>query len=551
MHQHENGTNIILAINPPHFTNVEAYFWFSLARSLETQGWHLVRLTTFEMPPLPYGATHALSPLLMDLGPMRARLAHLQTESPAWLSPDALESMIDWQLLRNPQATDRQLISQHIRALAHWNDLAIRLLKPHAVLTCNKLDIHPALGWLAAKHYRVLEGMVERSPFDDLWFEPEGLFSESRIWREVPDARTLDCPEYRAVGNKVVASLRSNPHGFRRDQRGDAFAPQVRNKLKKPIFLLPMDNVLWTGWMPTGHPQGRVDYYFEMSPQEMITHLAELVASLGGSLILKRHPACTAIPAQSIPQEVIQTDADIGQLLELCDVVICFNTKVAFAAIASHLPTVTLAPNPVAAANVTYHTDKIADIPDALTAAMMHRDLSKKLDRFIPFAGWLKVQYFWSFLSTPLQGMRTPEQFAKYLMSSATSPQTLSPEDFRRRVSLIGYAAGRTTRTTPGYEPLSTQDAQADLDRMEAAWPGIIDRHSVPVAELYADKAELRRPGIGRILGRALAYAAFAAVSPVIGVHERRKRRRVASEVLRFTRRVARFPRSILQRFVG
>jgi len=451
--------NVVLAANPSHATVQEHEFWLAVAERLAANGWILVEIAMRLLPPSPPAVSLSLPARLSELnlnlrGLPLGSTAGIAVNEPGWWNPEDYAIQEDWEYRRWDIDERLPAVLAGSMRLVAFVERALETLRPGVVLTTNKIDHNVAHFRRVALHRRVPTAIVERSPLDGIWLEPTGLFAESRIWDLQPAAGSD--PVIDAIGRTEVARLRSNPQGFRSvasSRAGEGLAA-----LSRPLVFLPMDNVLWTGWEQRHHPMRRVDNPLFASPAEGLAYVANLVKSRGGSLVIKPHPACRAIRADTIPEGAHLILDGLDAALRRADVVACFNTKVAFPALAFGKPVVTLAPNPVAASGATYHCLRAAEMDDMLAAALEGRGLEARLRRFAPFVGRLARDYFYTAVEPTPPLNRGPARFVDDILKAAAEPT--ERVDFHGLESLLAKVCEGT-----GARRIAVQGKTAEKDR--------------------------------------------------------------------------------------
>lgn len=446
--------NVIVAANPSYQQAPEAEFWRDVARQAHERGWHFVQLAMRKIPEQPNASTICIPARLWHLATLSHNLNTRKKFSLPWLDAGFMHLMEDWEHRRWQLDEHNPDVLDNMRGLGHWIDIALSALRPAAVLTCNKIDHAPALFHRAGRYYGAFTAMIERSPFDDIWFEPDGLFGESHIWSEYPGcADSREQLFHRRLGSRILNQLNQNPYGFRIGEGGaEGSTRSLFAGLKSPVFFMPMDNVLWTGWEQPNHPQLEREYYHP-SPEAAMAQVQEAVAALGGTLVVKNHPSCVYIDESKMPPGAIFHDGDLRQMIEQCDVVVSFNTKVAFPAVAMGKPVVTLSPNPIAAGGCTYHSAGPEGVAPALEAAANHVGLDEKLDRFVPFAGWLASRYFYSHSNQPEIPQRTPRDLVNQIVDAAEGCREMPGAEVKHVISRLGELVGKKPlplHDTPG-----------------------------------------------------------------------------------------------------
>ncbi len=392
--------NNVLAIHPSYAAPEERCFWEELVFHIGGRGWNYIPVTYPDLAPPRGQAIYMPIPHIAGAATMHPANAGADG-LPAWATEADIERLFQWTAATD--ALERpQEVRSNLRAYAAWADLAVRALRPALVLLTSQLPL-TMLTWMAARHHGIRTLFYERSPCGGIWLEPEGQFADSQVWsrcREVEAGGRQAA--YRAAGEQVVADLLANPAGFRKgEDRGDAWPAPIK---KGPIFLMLMDNILFSGWEPRGWPKQQATYPLYDTHQEAVAHVAALARRLGGTLVLKRHPICRVYGPERpawLPDDVVYYDGPVQTALRAADVVIGFITKTLFPALAMRKPVVTLAQNPAAASGGTYHPAKRDEVEQALRDAAGQVDLARKCDRFVPFAGWIARDYYFSYTSPP------------------------------------------------------------------------------------------------------------------------------------------------------
>lgn len=385
-----NGTEIptrtVLAINPSHSSPLETEFWTNFAKAAHERSWTLVQVAARVIPELQHTETIILPARLWEFAArMRSRPSYQLHQRPEWLSQKDLFLQVEWEHRRWDLPSYTPSVVDGVLRLAWYADEVIRTIEPGVILTTNKIDHPCALFRAAGLHHGVDVGLIERSPFDSIWYEPDGIFTESRIWHEW--AATKSEPSV-SHGKSVIAKSIANPAGFR-------LSPEAKHRLPSPegpLVFLPFDNLLWTGWTQAGHPQGQIDNPMFATPQEGLNAVSKAVDRLGGTVILKAHPACLETDKLKLPSNVEYVDAPLDALIDHTDITVAFNTKVAFLSLAMGKPTATLANNPAAASGLTHHW-KDSTLETAIKNAM--RAAGPNPIGTARFFSWLDTEYFY------------------------------------------------------------------------------------------------------------------------------------------------------------
>jgi glycosyltransferase involved in cell wall biosynthesis len=358
-------TKTVLAFNPSHGSPLESKFWELFALRCASAGWTLCQVAARKIPSVGGAPTLVIPARMPDFDRW---VGVDRSAGPSWLTEFDIDLQAEWEHRRWERHRYDPSITDALRKLASFVDRIVADVRPAVVLTTNRIDHPCAFGRRAAQHHGVpVIGMIERSPFESIWFEPDGLFSESMIWDEHAAWRSAECSDEH--GSEVVDRLLAKPGGFRTNEVTTTVLETAH--LPRPLVFFPMDNLLWTGWLPEGHPQGNTDYPLLRSPGKAIEVIASAVARSGGTLLVKAHPSCVETQRLVLPPNAHLIDASVESAVAAADVVAVFNSKVAFASVAAGVPTVTLANNPVAAERgMTYHWADYGSADAALLAAL-------------------------------------------------------------------------------------------------------------------------------------------------------------------------------------
>jgi hypothetical protein len=401
----------------------EHRFWLHVAASAKRHGWRLVEIAARALPYTKDALTTCVPARLWEFDRKLRNFPLPDSDKECqWVGNDFFKIMEDWEHRRWELKERNPDVARGLRRLAGFSDRTISLINPSVVLTTNKIDHPCALFRMAAIHYGIPTFIVERSPLDTIWLEPDGLFAESRIWKDYRNQQNSLSKDVIKHGKKIIRYLARNPYGMRKAGRSKDSSYRRLFDSQKHIFFLPMDNVLWTGWEQKNHPQRMIDNPLYDSPLEAIKDLAEKIQSLGGILVVKNHPACLHIKDEILPETVHFYDGDIRDMIKLSDVVVVFNTKVAYPALAIGKPVVTLAPNPVAASGATYHCLKRHGVHETLRLALNRNGLSERLHGFVPFVGWLANHIFYSWRKRDALSPMGPNRFVEFLLDNVNDP---------------------------------------------------------------------------------------------------------------------------------
>ncbi len=438
-------SKVLLVANPAHATDSEHAFWCEVAAAARRRGWLLLEMSARRTPPTPDGQTVVIPARLWELAERMRKLesAGLQDDV-AWLDHARLTLLEDWERRRWELGAPEPRVRPGLLRLAHYIDTAVRSVRPAVVMTTNKIDHGVAFPRWAGKHHGCRTLLVERSPFDGIWLEADGIFGESGIRTAYESAQHEIGRAEIEAGERVIKAMAGNPYGFRRQEANRTSPAGVLRDTTRPLFFLPMDNVLWTGWAQPDHPQRAVDYPMYGSPREAIEQLHRHVHAIGGTLVVKSHPSCRHFRPEAIPPGVLYCDQDLGDLLLAADVVLTFNTKVAFVGLALAKPVVTLALNPAAVSGATYHCVDERGILATLQAALREGLTPVRRQSFVRFCGWLARHYFYECSDRERFTDRGPESLVTALVEEAEARhgRTLSTPPLDAIANLELLAAG-------------------------------------------------------------------------------------------------------------
>lgn len=388
---------IIITANPSYATRKEANFWLHFDRVCEQEGWRLFKHSMRKIAD--DARTMILPARLSDVAGFIRNLPYPDTPDrlPEWLSEKNFATIVEWEKRRWQLTEADPRVPQGLTRLAWHVDHLFQTLRPAGTIVSNKIDHGTALFYWAAQHYGSKPIFFERSPLETFIVEDRGMFAESEIWTqyaaEIQDGQL----RYLAQGQARMAYLSQNTDGFRPQKFADpSAAATLLHQTKGPKFFLPMDNTLWTGWAQDAHWQGVIDHYpGTPTPSAAINRIARIAAKHGGTVFLKKHPSDVQ-DYQITEPNVVTVDAPLEDLISQCDTCVCFLTKVAFVSTAMGKPTVTLAPNTIAASGATFHAEHPDDWDTAIEASLKasKADLEQRQQKLCNLLGWLDRRFY-------------------------------------------------------------------------------------------------------------------------------------------------------------
>ena len=349
MLREDTRTKTILAANPSFEHAVEEDFWMTLHAAVARHGWRVL-FHAMRKVPLPADGMRLPARLTAVADYLSALPFDKGTQLPAWLSPADFDRIVDWEYRRWGYNHHEPRIATGLRKLAWHVDRMFNACRPAACMTSNKIDHGCELFFLAAQHNGSMYNFVERSPLDSMLVEPTGMFAESDIFQGWAEREAKFSAAFlTAIGGKEAERLQESVEGFRVQNPLSLDDHRMIAALPRPLVLLPMDNVLWTGLAQPGHPQQMIDYPPDFrNPSEFVRTVAGLVAEAGGSVLLKLHPAerQQGFEAHAQLPNVRVFSKGLKGLLAESDACVTLLSKVAFPAIFTGLPTAVLSTNP-------------------------------------------------------------------------------------------------------------------------------------------------------------------------------------------------------------
>lgn len=254
--------------------------------------------------------------------------------------------------------------------------------KVNRVITWTKITHISYITRKLAEKFNVVFYEAERAPLNNyIWIEKTGIFNESEIWEKYNE-NTIS-KEYIDKGIKIADELKKNVYGFR-ERKGEDIIPTVTT----PLFLLVMDSVYGSGWMPKNNPISTIRYSEREVPEQYIEKLNKRVKEIGGTLIVKPHPSCK-YPFTNVKNIC---NSDLKELLEKADYVICNHTKVSFPALALKKKIIFTTKNIVMAAMDIYYEPHV----DKIELKKIHSISGENERKMYNFFGWLACEYFYT-----------------------------------------------------------------------------------------------------------------------------------------------------------
>lgn len=337
-----------LSINPSYATEQEICFWNGV--HAETEAYGAAKIKELRFRKFADDTLHKESIVhparLYDFfNWISKKYRFSMTALPSWVSSDDVALHVDWEHRRWQIDKYDHRIEKGFVQLCWYIDSYVNNEECVSVITSNKLDHPNRLGFLAAQRLGKEYSFVERSPFMGHLIEPRGMFGESKLKDFLVSPAAHQLTTLRTEEEKTAQSiLINNIYGFRPQET----KPIDQNEQSLPFLFFPLDNLLWTGWEPYGHPQGRIDYPNFNNISQLLTLISEFCEANHLRLIVKPHPSCKEYPrlSKAFPSIAFETNKDLASLIEHAKVIVCGLTKVAFNAAALGKHVITVGENP-------------------------------------------------------------------------------------------------------------------------------------------------------------------------------------------------------------
>lgn len=384
---------LILLVNASHAHKHELTFWKEFIERAGHEGFIVVDLAFRAVEPFKNNPTIVNPARAADLA--RKYSKFYEYKRPKWLSASLLDHYIDWEHRRWQVEKYNPLIKKGISSTGKYIDDLISTLNPCCIITTNKIDWPNNMAFEASQYYGIEYFFMERSPLDSHILESKGMFSESdRNRRLIEETTPTSRKQIDPRGLRLAETLKLNPYGFRADEASRAKLPGVIDN-DKPVFFLPLDNIIWTGWGMNKAKQGQLDYPLYDEPSVAIGEIQTYVNNLGGLLVVKPHPSCKEWQRLvGTHPDVIFCDADLQLLIERADVVITFLTKVSYVALAQEKPVVSFGGGLLCGLGVTYQVGVYGKLENCLNDALRRIEFKEKVVKFLNLLPRLDSTFF-------------------------------------------------------------------------------------------------------------------------------------------------------------
>lgn len=360
-----------LSINPSYATEQEVDFWDSVhaqATVLDAVKIKELRFRRFADSTLHEDSVVHPARLSDLFNLLSKKYRYSMTSLPRWVTADDVALHVDWEHRRWQLDKYDHRVEKGFVQLCWYIDSHVNNSECVSVITSNKLDHPNRLGFLAAQYLGITYTFVERSPFMGHLVEPRGMFGESKLkdFLVGSAAHELKLPHEGQTTAKSI--LVNNLYGFRPQET----KPMEEAEQSVRFLFFPLDNLIWTGWEPLGHPQGRIDYSNFSNISQLLSLISEFCEANQLKVIVKPHPSCKEYPrlAKAFPSIAFETDKDLLSLIERASVIVCGLTKVAFNAAALGKHVISVGQNPANYLPNVHHcvdeSDLIVKMNDAI-----------------------------------------------------------------------------------------------------------------------------------------------------------------------------------------
>jgi glycosyltransferase involved in cell wall biosynthesis len=374
----------IALFNASYEHEQERSLWSSLYQEFNEKGYEVFEFQCRVVPVNSRAAQYIFPARLRDFGKI-IRLGDF--DSPTWFTVEELEFSVLWEKRRwELDEKSRDEIERGAIRLAQAIELFFLTHRPELVIVYNEIDHPQRLAILAAQAYGVPLKIMERSPFMGVWLEDFGLFDKSRAFRDqLPNSDP-------AESRSLIRMLSEQIEGFR---EGQFKTKAAVDRYVRPIVFLALDNFLWTAHIEGTLARYQAHYHPISDVQAVIDRLSKLCNDMEGQLVVKPHPSCKEAERLTYPQGSTFYTGNLPDLLRSADVVVGWNSKVLFNALALEKPVICLGPNPVRATNACYSIERLDDIESLLIDALHHVGLADRLDNFSrKLPSLVQLQYF-------------------------------------------------------------------------------------------------------------------------------------------------------------
>lgn len=413
-----------LSINPSYANKLEIEFWNSVHDETKALGAAKIKELRFRK--------YAEETLHKDSIVHPARLGDLfnllskkykysMTSLPGWVTASDVALHVDWEHRRWQIDKYDHKVEKGFVQLCWYIDSFVANSECVSVITSNKLDHPNRLGFLAAQRLGKAYTFVERSPFMSHLVEPRGMFGESMLenYLVTSPANEVNIDQKELSTARTI--LTENIYGFRPQET----KPMETAEQSERFLFFPLDNLIWTGWEPLGHPQGRIDYPNFWNFGQLLTLISEFCENNNLKFIVKPHPSDKEYYrfAKAFPKISFETDKDLASLIEHAAIIVCGLTKVAFNAAALGKNVITIAENP---ANYLPNVHNCVDESDLITKMndAMHENAKVETGGLDLTLSRTKA-YYTSSESMFLRYIAAPQKVAKNNVQATPAPYNL------------------------------------------------------------------------------------------------------------------------------
>jgi len=436
----DSSTNVALIAFPTLRTDAERGFWEGVRGQLAARGYRPVILSYFLNDLASNQRIEGVDQYFIAIAP-RDVVGAWGDEQNAPNLNSALQSLAGYGAVRAYFRSDADRFEEATAVALHLGStgiarslsMALDTLKPAVIALTNDTHQVPVLVEEIARQRSIPLFHVERSPLITNWIEKDGFYAEAEAW-STPNSWEHD-PSLDDIGAKVMEAVADNPAMHRAGQSDEqAVSSGLPDVGSSPTILIAMDAVLNTGWAIPGHPKRALNYPLFHTPEQAVRAIVSAAAQIGAKVVLKPHPQSFPFDTVTEVEGATVYQGAIEEALEKADIVVCFLTKVAFAAIAQRKKVVTLAPNIAALSGAVFHCETESEIAAAFRKALDHVWSEEDETRVRRFFGWLQRDYF---VSNDLSNPGAKKFIDRYFPPRESSHLTAGESDTKSRMGKI------------------------------------------------------------------------------------------------------------------
>ena len=388
--------DIFLLVNPSHAHKTEIQFWNEFVENALYYNYLVVDLNFRKVNAFKGASTFVHPARLADLS--KKLSVFIDKPLPSWANMDLVDLYADWEHRRWQIEKYSSNVRTGCICLISYIDYVINKLKPAIVLTTNKIDPPNHFAFLASKYYGIEYRFIERSPLNSHLVESNGMFQEANFCEDVVSQLlgfVQSNTQPRISSDEIASSILRNPYGFRDNEAVKELLVNL-SEISHPLFFLPLDNLLWTGWAQNDHPQGNIDYAIFRDVEHTLRTINNIVVhQFGGTLLIKPHPSCREwMRLRDCLPQLNFTESDLDTLCDASDVILSFLTKVSYLGLSKCKPVVSFGSGLLDHLGVTFQVKSPNNLIEVLNQAARGKGLKEKLRKFNNLLPYLSQRFF-------------------------------------------------------------------------------------------------------------------------------------------------------------